>query len=157
MPESAELMRLAIDAARAGLYLGQSPFGCAIGRDGEVLGVAHNSVCMDSDCTAHAEINAVRMACKKLHDVHLSGSIVATTCEPCPMCLAALHWAKVDVIYFGSSIADAAGAGFNEMRISATELARLSGSNLRLVPKFMERECRELFADWLKNPSRRAY
>ena len=86
-----ELMRQAIEIARAGIELGQSPFGCAIARDDILLACRHNTVLATPDSTAHAEINALRTACFATHSVHLAGAIVATTCEPCPMCTAALH------------------------------------------------------------------
>lgn len=155
--DPAELMQLAIDKARLGIAGGQSPFGCAIAAHDRLLAVEHNLVLATTDITAHAEINALRAACKTSGDVHLRGSVVATTCEPCPMCLAALHWAQVDVVYFGATIADATRAGFNELRISAADMVRLGGSPLRLVPDLLADECRALFDDWLARPGHRAY
>ncbi len=155
--EPAELMLLAIQKCREGLALGQSPFGCAIARDGEVLSSSHNSVVLTTDITAHAEVNAIREACRHAGDIFLAGSIVATTCEPCPMCMAALHWARVDTVYYGASIADAAAAGFNELQLPAAELLRLGGSQLKLIPGLLTQECKELFADWNANPNRKVY
>ncbi|MEM7290691.1 MAG: nucleoside deaminase [Pseudomonadota bacterium] len=100
-------MQLAIDKTREGIARGQSPFGCAIARDGVVIAVAHNTVLETTDITAHAEVNALRQACREVEDIHLAGAVVATTCEPCPMCMAALHWARVDTVYFGATIDDA--------------------------------------------------
>jgi len=154
-PES--LMRLAIEKARAGIAAGQSPFGCAIGRGDAVLAAAHNTVLASTDITAHAEVNALRAACLSVHDIFLSGAIVATTCEPCPMCMAALHWARVETVYFGAAVADAQAAGFNELQIPATEIARLGGSKVRLVPGTLSDECRELFAEWRRTANPRAY
>ena len=109
--DPAELMRLAIEKCRDGIAHGQSPFGCAIARDGEVLSCSHNTVVLTTDITAHAEVNAIREACRAVGDIFLTGAIVATTCEPCPMCMAALHWARVDTVYYGATIADADEAG----------------------------------------------
>lgn len=155
IPEA--LMRLAIDTCRRGLAAGQSPFGCAIARDGRLLAAAHNTVVLTSDATAHAEVNALRLACQGVGDVHLEGAILATTCEPCPMCLAASHWARIDTVYYGAAIADATDAGFNELSISAADMVRLGGSRLRLVPGLLADECRELFAEWKRSPGRRVY
>jgi guanine deaminase len=155
--EPAELMQLAIDICRQGLAAGQSPFGCAIARDGELLACSHNTVLATTDITAHAEVNAIRAACRQTGNILLEGAIVATTCEPCPMCMAALHWARVDTVYFGASIADAAVAGFNELQLPAGELLRLGGSKLKLIPGVLPLECKQLFAEWNANPKRTVY
>jgi guanine deaminase len=155
--EPAELMQLAIDICRQGLAAGQSPFGCAIARDGELLACSHNTVLSTTDITAHAEVNAIRTACRQTGNILLEGAIAATTCEPCPMCMAALHWARVDVVYFGASIADAAVAGFNELQLPAGELLRLGGSKLKLIPGVLPQECKRLFAEWNANPNRTVY
>ena len=105
--DPSELMRLAIEKCRQGIAAGQSPFGCAIARDGKLLSCSHNTVVLTTDITAHAEVNAIREACRAVGDIFLDGAIVATTCEPCPMCMAALHWARVDTVYYGATIADA--------------------------------------------------
>ena len=157
MPSPTDLMRLAIDKCRDGIALGQSPFGCAIARGDDVLAVAHNTVLLTTDITAHAEITAIHEACRHVNDIFLESAIVATTCEPCPMCLAALHWARVEVVYFGATIADAESAGFNELRLPAADLVRLGGSRLKLVPGLLREECRELFEIWKSRADRTAY
>jgi guanine deaminase len=155
--DPSELMQLAIEKCRHGLALGQSPFGCAIARNGEILSCSHNTVVLTTDITAHAEVNAIREACHKIGDIFLDGAIVATTCEPCPMCMAALHWARVETVYYGASIADADMAGFNELQLPAAELLRLGGSKLKLVPKVLTKECCQLFDEWKANPQRVVY
>jgi guanine deaminase len=152
-----ELMRLAIDKCRQGLALGQSPFGCAIARDGEILSCSHNTVVLTTDITAHAEVNAIREACKHIGNIFLEGAIVATTCEPCPMCMSALHWARVDTVYYGATIADAEVAGFNELQLPAAELLRVGGSKLKLIPQLLPEECKKLFSEWKANPKRKVY
>jgi tRNA(Arg) A34 adenosine deaminase TadA len=152
-----DLMKLAIDKARAGVATGQSPFGCAVARDGEVLSCSHNTVVLTTDITAHAEVNALREACRAVGDIFLTGAIVATTCEPCPMCMAALHWARVDTVYYGATIADAGKAGFNELQLPAAELLRLGRSELKLVPQVLSHDCKQLFDEWLSNPNRTVY
>ncbi|HEY3394474.1 MAG TPA: nucleoside deaminase [Lacipirellulaceae bacterium] len=155
--DPAELMRLAIEKCRAGIAQGQSPFGCAIARDGKILSCSHNTVVLTTDITAHAEVNAIREACREVGDIFLTGAIVATTCEPCPMCMAALHWARVDTVYYGATIADADKAGFNELQLPAAELLRLGDSKLKLMPNVLMKECKQLFDEWLVNPNRTVY
>ncbi len=152
-----ELMQLAIDKCRQGLAAGQSPFGCAIARDGELLSASHNTVVLTTDITAHAEVNAIRAACRHTGNIFLEGAMVATTCEPCPMCMAALHWARVDTVYYGATIADADVAGFNELQLPAKELLRLGGSKLKLIPGLLPEECKQLFAEWNANPNKKVY
>ena len=152
-----ELMRLAIEKTRAGLAAGQSPFGCAIARGDELLSCTHNTVVQTTDITAHAEVNALRAACRHTGEILLEGAIVATTCEPCPMCMAALHWARVDTVYYGARIADAALAGFNELQVPAQKLLEIGGSKVKLVPGVLTQECRRLFAEWLADEKRRVY
>jgi len=152
-----DLMRLALDKALAGIGLGQSPFGCAIARGNEVLAIAHNTVASTTDITAHAEVNALREACRAAGRIHLRGCRVATTCEPCPMCMAALHWARVEEVYFGATIADAEAAGFNELKLPAAELLKVSGNEVRLVGEVLLQECRDLFRHWQQRADRVVY
>lgn len=152
-----ELMRLAVAKAQEGIAAGQSPFGCAIALGGRLLACTHNTVLASLDVTAHAEVNALRAACLAAGNVLLPGALVASTCEPCPMCMAALHWARVSTVYYGATIADAAAAGFNEMHLAARELVQRSRSPVELVPGIRDEECRALFAQWGRTPSARAY
>ena len=150
-------MEMAIETCRAGLARGQSPFGCAIAVGDRVLSRSHNTVVLTTDITAHAEVNAIRAANKELGDIFLEGAIVATTCEPCPMCMAALHWARVGTVYYGATIADAEGAGFNELQLPAADLLRQGGSTVKLIGGTLAQECQRLFADWLADPKRKVY
>ena len=152
-----ELMDLAIEKARAGIASGQSPFGCAIALGDRILAVSHNTVLETTDITAHAEVNAIRVACQELGDIFLSDALVATTCEPCPMCMSALHWARVDTVYYGATIDDAAEAGFNELRLPAEDVLRIGGSKLRLESGVRRDACREVFQEWMADPNRNAY
>lgn len=159
MPETrAEaLMRRAIEAARRGIAAGQSPFGCAIEIGGKLVAVEHNRVLLTTDITAHAEVSALRAACKAASNIHLEGALVASTTEPCPMCMAALHWARVDAVVYGATIADAAQAGFNELTLPAQEVLRAGGSAVRLEGGVLADECRQLFAEWMRRPGFRPY
>jgi guanine deaminase len=150
-------MGVAIRKAREGIRKGQSPFGCAIGTNDRLLATAHNCVLLLGDITAHAEITAVREACAKTGSINLSGSIVASTCEPCPMCMAALHWARVETVYCGATIADARSAGFNELTLPAAKLLELGSSQVKLVPEILPAECRQLFQEWKQSSAPRPY
>lgn len=152
-----QLMEAAIAKTREGLAAGQSPFGCAIAIDGRLIACEHNTVVATPDATAHAEINALRAGCLASGSHHLEGAVVATTCEPCPMCMAGLHWARVAEVHYGASIDDATRAGFNELHLPAADLLRLGGSPLKLQGGLLADACRQLFDDWLQQPDRRSY
>jgi guanine deaminase len=152
-----DFMKLAIDRTREGIKAGQSPFGSVIVLDGRVIAATHNTVWLDTDPTAHAEINALRLASRTLKSIDLKGSTLFSTCEPCPMCLAAIHWAKVDRVVFGASIADAASSGFNELPVSASELARLGRSPLIVEGGLLSEECAGLFREWQEAAIGRSY
>ncbi len=153
----AELMRMAIGKAGEGIDAGQTPFGACIARNGEVLACEHNRVWETTDSTAHAEIVAIRAACRKLGAIDLSGCTIYSTTEPCPMCFGAIHWARIGAVYYGTGIRDAAKAGFHELRISNTRMKALGRSRIRLVPGFLREECLELFRSWLVLPGRKLY
>jgi guanine deaminase len=145
-----ELMRRAIEKAREGIAAGQSPFGAVIVRDGVVIAATHNTVWRDTDPTAHAEVNCLRSAAAALGSINLGGCEMYSTCEPCPMCLAAIHWSKIDRVVYGATIADAAAAGFCELHVDAEELARLGRSPLKVKSGVLREECAELFEIWKK-------
>ncbi|TWU25602.1 nucleoside deaminase [Bythopirellula polymerisocia] len=157
MIDPAELMQLAIETCREGIAQGQSPFGCAIAIGDEVIAQAHNSVVLTTDITAHAEVNAIRLGCKTVENIFLTDAVVATTCEPCPMCMAALHWARVGTVFYGATIADADTSGFNELQLPAAELLRIGGSQVKLIGGLLVDECRELFDLWNASPGKVAY
>jgi tRNA(Arg) A34 adenosine deaminase TadA len=141
-------LRRAIEVCRDGIAAGQSPFGAVIVRDGAVVASAHNTVWRDGDPTAHAEVNALRAAASALKTIELSGCTLFSTCEPCPMCLAASHWAKVDRVVFGAAIADATAAGFGELPIAAAALAALGRSPLWVEGGLLREACADLFRQW---------
>jgi guanine deaminase len=143
-----EFMELAIFRAREGIFAGQSPFGAVLALEGRVIGATHNRVLLETDPTAHAEVNCLRESAKVLATIDLSGATLYSTCEPCPMCLAAIHWAKVARLVYGASIADSAVAGFNELPVAARDLARLGGSPLIVEGGLLVEECVALFREW---------
>ncbi len=108
-------MRLAIKEAKEGLKKGHGgPFGCVIVKDGKVVAKRHNTVLIERDATKHAEINAIQEASKKLKNFNLDGCEVYVTGRPCPMCRAAINWAKINTVYYGCSYDDAKAIGFDE-------------------------------------------
>jgi guanine deaminase len=144
------IMRLTIEKTREGIAAGQSPFGSTIAKAGKVIATTHNTVWRTCDPTAHAEVNCIRQAALTLRTIDLKGCVLFSTTEPCPMCLAASHWAKIDRVLFGSTIADAAAAGFNELIVSAKDLVTLGKSPLVVESGFLQEECTALFAEWKK-------
>lgn len=145
-----QFMHLAIKKAKQGILEGQTPFGCCIVRNGNVVALAHNQVWKTTDSTAHAEIVALRQACKKLKTVDLSGCILYSTCEPCPMCFAASHWARISKVVYGAKITDAKKAGFSELMITATMMKKLGKSKVVVEKNVSVKECKELFIFWKK-------
>lgn len=157
MAADADFMRLAIEKTRVGIEAGQSPFGACIVRDGGVIACDHNLVWATTDITAHAEIVALRSACRAIDGIDLSGATIYSTTEPCPMCFSACHWARVKRIVYGAAIADAQAAGFNELTVSNEQLKTLGGSDVEIVGGFMRAECRALFDLWLQRRKGAAY
>ncbi len=156
MPD-AGAMRRAIEVAREGISQGESPFGACIVLDGRVISTAHNRVWELTDITCHAEIAAISEACRRLSAVHLGGAVLYSTCEPCPMCFAAGHWADVARIVYGSGIDDAARLGFRELAISNRVMKNHGGSQVAITPAFLRDECLALFEEWCRRPDRRTY
>lgn len=150
-------MQKAVAKARQGIVAGQTPFGACIVREETVVACAHNQVWETTDITAHAEVQAIRLACQKLSTVDLSGSVIYSTCEPCPMCFSACHWAKIDTIVYGAQIADAQSAGFNELSISNQEMKERGKSPVQVVSGLLEDECVELFNVWAKQSKAQKY
>ena len=105
-------MREAIRLADESVKNGGGPFGAVIVKDGEIVAGSANSVTIDNDPTAHAEVNTIRKACRKLGTFDLSDCVIYTSCEPCPMCLGAIYWAHISRIYYGNTKKDAAAIDF---------------------------------------------
>lgn len=150
-------MRLAINTAREGIENGQAPFGACIVKDDELISCTHNNVWEGNDITAHAEIRAIRDACRKLKAVDLSGCTMYSTCEPCPMCFSACHWAKISKIVYGAGIEDAKDIGFNELAISNKKMKDHSNSPVEITKGFLKEECVLLFKKWSEKVERKLY
>jgi guanine deaminase len=143
-----EYMRLAIRTAQESIAAAQSPFGAVIVKDGEVVAATHNTVWRDLDPTAHAEVNCIRRAASALKTIFLHGCTMYSTTEPCPMCLSAIHWSRIERVIYGASIADAAAAGFCELHVSAKTLVEMGKSTLRVESGLLSAECAALFEQW---------
>lgn len=156
MPET-RFMQMAIDKAREGIGAGQTPFGACIVRGGVPVACTHNRVWGTTDITAHAEIVAIREACRALGTIDLSGCEIYSTCEPCPMCFSACHWAGLSRIVYGARIADAQAGGFSELTLSNEQMKTLGGSPIAIEGGFMREPCAALFRDWLARADRRVY
>lgn len=109
-----DFMRQAIALAVENVKNGGGPFGAVIVKDGRVVATGVNRVVPNNDPTAHAEVNAIRAACVRLGTFNLSGCVLYTSCEPCPMCLGAIYWAHIDKIYYGATQHDAAAVDFDD-------------------------------------------
>lgn len=113
-----DFMQMAIALSREGMKSGKGgPFGCVVVKDGEVVGKGSNEVLLTNDPTAHAEVVAIRDACSNLGTFQLDGCEIYASCEPCPMCLGAIYWARLDRVYFANTKSDAAEIGFDDQFI----------------------------------------
>lgn len=113
-----EFMKAAVELAVTGINENAGgPFGCVVVKDGKIIGKGYNKVTSTNDPTAHAEVTAIREACKHLNSFQLEGCEIYTTCEPCPMCLGAIYWARPEKVYYGSNQKDAASIGFDDAYI----------------------------------------
>lgn len=126
------------------------PFGAVIVKDGKAIAKAHNTIYKHNDPTAHAEVNAIRKACKKLKTQTLEGCEIYSSCEPCPMCFSAIHWARINKVIFSSRIEDAIEAGFNEIRISDEKLKELGHLQIEIIPNLLKEEGKKIFEIWKK-------
>jgi tRNA(Arg) A34 adenosine deaminase TadA len=115
--DEAGFMRRAIALSCQGVAEGGGPFGAVVVKDGRIVGEGRNAVVPTRDPTAHAEVVAIRAACASLGTHDLSGAVIYTSCEPCPMCLGAVWWARITEIVFGNDRADAAAIGFDDAAI----------------------------------------
>ena len=152
-----KFMRLAINKAKQGIKKGQTPFGACIVKKGDIISCTHNAVWKNNDITAHAEINALRTACRKLKTIDLSGCTIYSTCEPCPMCFTACHWARIDKIIFGARINDAQKFGFNECTISNKKMKQSGKSSIEIIGDFLREENTSLFKLWSLQKNKKVY
>jgi tRNA(Arg) A34 adenosine deaminase TadA len=157
MRRSEDLMRRAVALSAEKMRAGfGGPFGAIIARDGEVIAEGYNQVTSNLDPTAHAEVVAIRDACRRLGAFSLQGCEMYTSCEPCPMCLGAIYWARLDRVYYANTRTDAAAIGFQDDHIYR-ELDKPIDD--RTVPfiRLESEEARRIFQEWLEKPDKIPY
>ncbi|WP_073125070.1 nucleoside deaminase [Reichenbachiella agariperforans] len=132
------------------------PFAAVVIKNGQVIGQGHNTVTATHDPTAHAEINAIRNACQQLSSFQLENCDIYTTCEPCPMCLGAIYWARPEAVYYASAKTDAATAGFDDQFIY-DEIALPIHSRQILTQQEMRDEAQTIFDLWVTKKDKTKY
>lgn len=152
-----ELMRRAIAVSENSVRNGGGPFGAVIAsKDGEIIAEASNSVTIDHDPTAHAEVNCIRKATAKLGTFDLAGYDIYTSCEPCPMCLGAIYWAHLDKIYFANDRKDAAAIGFDDDFIYQ-ELELKNEDRHKKMELLLPEEAKKAFEMWAESTDKTEY
>lgn len=150
-------MREAVELSRKHMIKGHGgPFGAVIVKNGKVIGRGWNKVTSSNDPTAHAEVSAIREACSKLKTFDLSGAVIFTSCEPCPMCLSAIYWARISGIYYGNTRKDAAKINFDD-EFLYKEIKKPIANRLIPTKQVLREEAIKVFQEWLKNPHRIEY
>jgi tRNA(Arg) A34 adenosine deaminase TadA len=159
MPNAAhpKFLRRAIELATENVVSGAGgPFGAVIVLDGRIVGEGINTVTATHDPTAHGEVNAIRAAARALGRFSLAGCQLYTSCEPCPMCLAASYWARIDAIYYGASAADAARAGFDDA-FFYDELRKDRSARILPATQLLGDEAWTSFAAWIASTGKVEY
>lgn len=146
--ENEKFMKMAIALSEQNVTqsLG-GPFGAVIVKDGKLIAKSANKVTTSNDPTAHAEVSAIRKACKKLKTFDLSGCIIYTSCEPCPMCLGAIYWSRIELIYYANTKKDAADIGFDDQFIYDEIDLALHKRKLPVV-QLLREEAQQAFKQW---------
>lgn len=150
-------MQKAIEFAINGVEKNQGgPFGAIIIKNNEIVGIGNNQVTSTNDPTAHAEVTAIRDACKNLNTFSLEGCEIYTSCEPCPMCLGAIYWSRIEKIYFGSNKKDAAAIGFDDA-FFYEELKKSFPERKIPMVEFMRTEALLAFKKWEEKENKIEY
>ena len=150
-------MSRAIELSLANVHSNKGgPFGAVVVKNGQIIGEGVNEVLASNDPSAHAEVIAVRNACRKLKNFQLTGCDVYTSCEPCPMCMGLLYWARPEKVYYANSAADAAKIGFDDAFIYA-ELAVPREQRSIQMQQMMREEAQVAFRAWESKPGRVQY
>ena len=148
MTREEKFMQEAINLSRSGIMNNEGgPFGCVIVKDDIIIGKGNNRVISDNDPTAHAEVVAIRTACKNLNSFHLEDCEIYTSCEPCPMCLGAIYWARLKMVYYANNRKDAAGIGFDDSMIYDEISMDLTNRRIPIIALRKE-EALKIFEEW---------
>jgi guanine deaminase len=152
-----QFMMRAVELARRGMDANDGgPFGCVVVKDGRVVGEGNNRVTSTNDPTAHAEVVAIREACKTLGTFQLDGCTIYTSCEPCPMCLGAIYWSRPAGIFYAGTQEDAAAAGFDDEHFYS-ELAKPNEERELKMVNLLRGEAQKVFQDWAVKPDKTKY
>jgi guanine deaminase len=152
-----QFMQAAIDLARKGMNSNTGgPFGCVIVKDDKIIGRGCNSVSTMNDPTAHAEVVAIRDACTHLQSFQLEGCEIYTSCEPCPMCMGAIYWARPAKVYYAATRHDASEAGFDDSMIYQELTAPIERRKIEMINLGREKSI-ELFREWMDKPDKVDY
>ena len=151
-----EYMREAIRLADESVKNGGGPFGAVIVKDGEIVAGSANSVTRDNDPTAHAEVNTIRQACNKLGTFDLSDCVIYTSCEPCPMCLGAIYWARIKKVFYGNTKKDAAEINFADDFIYK-ELEQRKEERFVPLISLLRNEALKTFRAWMEKQDKVEY
>ncbi|MFD3330975.1 nucleoside deaminase [Streptomyces sp. NPDC058701] len=143
-----QAMRIALEQAIQATRHAQMPFGACVVLGNKTLSIGHNTVFRDLDVSRHAEINAIRLACQHVGKVDLSGCVLYTSCEPCPMCLSACYWAKISKIFYAASIEDADRAGFRQLPDGPARFDALDASGIGMHGGLLREESIRILTDW---------
>ena len=154
--QDCDFMREAIKLANESVRRGGGPFGAVVVKDEKVIAGSSNRVTLELDPTAHAEVNAIREACRRLGTFDLKGCTIYTSCEPCPMCLGAIYWAHIDRIYYGNTRKDARDVDFADDFIY-DELARPMDERTVPIVPLLRDEAQESFRLWTEKADKTAY
>ncbi len=150
-------MMRAVGLAKAGVDANTGgPFGCVVVKDGKIVGEGSNAVTSTNDPTAHAEIVAIRDACRNLGTFQLDGCTIYTSCEPCPMCLGAIYWSRPAAIFYAGTQADAAAAGFDDEQFYI-EMALPNDERQLPMQSLLREEAQTVFRYWIEKPDRTEY
>ena len=141
MAEAAKVSREKMNAGFGG------PFGAVVVKDGKVIGTGFNKVTTDNDPTAHAEVVAIRDACTNIGDFNLSGAVIYTSCEPCPMCLSSIYWARLDTIYYANTRWDAAKIGFDDAELYDEVAKNIEDRKIPMI-HMADEEAALAFEEW---------
>ncbi len=152
-----QFLQDAIDLSREGMQSGHGgPFGCVIVKEGKIIGKGCNQVLARHDPTAHAEIIAIRDACQRMNAFSLKDCELYTSCEPCPMCMAAIYWARISKVYFCNSKQDAADIGFDDSFISRQLKLPFSQRKVS-VQQIRSEDALQVFKEWENKPDKMMY
>ncbi len=151
------MLRHTIELARQTMHANEGgPFGAVVTKDDRIIGESGNKVLAKPDPTAHAEVEAIRVASQTLNAFDLSGCVLWSSCQPCPMCLGAIYWARIDRVFYAASHSDAAQVGFDDKWIYH-ELAKSEAERTLVMEQYLKQEGEDLFHEWAQKQDRTPY